>query len=317
MDKYNRETESSDFHVSRDNDIERYIVNDSIEKYIVQGNVETKKENLPTIAKSKKNKKDKKGIWGIIGIIIAALIKLKSIIILIFAKLKFLLIFFKLGKFASTLISMLLMILVYAKIYGWAFGLGFVVLLFVHEMGHYLSAKAVKLDVTLPLFIPFVGALISMKEEPKDAVTEAKVAIGGPLIGSLGALICFILYFSLKENFLMALAYTGFMLNLFNLIPLHPLDGGRIVSAISPKLWFIGIPIAAIALFKFFNPIILLLLILGIFQVINQYKNPDKAYYEVNPATRWIFAFMYFGLILFLGMGIAYIHGIHEYMLVK
>lgn len=90
-----------------------------------------------------------------------------------------------------------------------------------------------------------------MKEEPKDAVTEAKVAMGGPLIGSLGALICFILYFSLKENFLMALAYTGFMLNLFNLIPLHPLDGGRIVSAISPRLWIIGIPIAAIALFKF------------------------------------------------------------------
>lgn len=317
MDKYNRETENSDFHINRDNDIERYIVNDSIEKYIVQGNVETKKENLPTIAKSKKNKKDKKGIWGIIGIIIAVLIKLKSIIILIFTKLKFLLIFFKLGKFASTLISMLLMILVYAKIYGWAFGLGFVVLLFVHEMGHYLSAKAVKLDVTLPLFIPFVGALISMKEEPKDAVTEAKVAIGGPLIGSLGALICFILYFSLKENFLMALTYTGFMLNLFNLIPLHPLDGGRIVSAISPKLWLIGIPIAAIALFKFFNPIILLLLILGIFQVINQYKNPDKTYYEVKSTTRWIFAFMYFGLILFLGMGIAYIHGIHEYMLVK
>lgn len=316
MDKYNREINNSNLPI-KDSDIKNYIVSDGMKKYIIQGNMETKKANLPSVVKDENNKKDKKGLWGIIGIIIAVLVKIKSIIILIFTKLKFLLIFFKLGKFASTLISMILMILVYAKIYGWVFGLGFVILLFVHEMGHYLIARAVKLDVTLPLFIPFVGALISMKEEPRDAVTEAKVAIGGPLIGSLGALICFILYFYLKENFLMALAYTGFMLNLFNLIPLRPLDGGRIVSAISPKLWFVGIPIAVIALFKFFNPIILLLLVLGILQVINEYKNPNKTYYEVKPGTRWIFAFMYFGLILFLGIGIAYIHGIHEYMLVK
>ncbi|MFL0197230.1 site-2 protease family protein [Clostridium sp. WILCCON 0269] len=247
----------------------------------------------------------------------AVLIKFKTVLILILTKFKFLLILLKVSKFASTLISMLLMILVYAKIYGWAFGIGFVILLLVHEMGHYLSAKVVKLDVTLSLFIPFVGALINMKEKPKDAVMEAEVAIGGPLIGSLGALICFALYFLLKENFFMALAYTGFILNLFNLIPLHPLDGGRIVSAISPKLWFIGIPITVIALFEFFNPIILLLLILGIFQVVEQHKNPNKAYYEVEPSKRLVFALMYFGLILFLGMGIAYVHGVHQNMIVK
>ena len=156
-----------------------------------------------------------------------------------------------------------------------------------------------------------------MKKEPKDAVTEAKLAMGGPLFGSLGALGCLILYFILKEDFLMALAYSGFLLNLFNLIPLHPLDGGRTVSAISPKLWIIGIPIGIIALVKFFNPIILIMLVLGVIQVINQYKNPDKSYYDVTLSNRVIFALAYFGLMLLLGIGMTYIHGIHADILIQ
>lgn len=264
-----------------------------------------------------KRLRNKKGVWSIIGGIIAFLLKFKAIIILILTKLKFILVLLKLGKFASTFISMLIMIWVYAKIYGWAFGIGFVMLLFIHEMGHYLCAKYIKLHVTLPIFIPFVGALISMKDTPKDAVAEAKLAIGGPLLGSLGSLICFLLYFPLKQDFLMALAYTGFVLNLFNLIPLHPLDGGRTVSAISPKLWLIGIPAGVIALIKFFNPIILLLLVLGVLQLINQWKNPDKSYYDVPSYTRIIFAVIYFGLIALLGSGMTYIHSIHINMIIN
>jgi Zn-dependent protease len=302
MDNHNNEITTIELNIDKD---------ENEEKDTIDGNIEIKEENLIT------KLKDKKGIWGVMGSILAVLIKFKAILILILTKFKFVLILFKLGKFASTLISMLLMILIYARIYGWAFGIGFVVLLFIHEMGHYLSAKFIKLDVTLPLFIPFVGAIISMKEMPKNAEMEAKLAIGGPLLGSLGALICFLLYFLLKQNFYMALAYTGFMLNLFNLIPLHPLDGGRTVSAISPKLWLIGIPLGVIAFFKFFNPIILLLLVLGVIQVINQYKATNKAYYEVKPSARVVFALMYFGLILFLGIGINYIHGSYSSVLIN
>lgn len=264
-----------------------------------------------------KQLKNKKGIWGVLGSILALLLKFKAIIFLVLTKLKFLLVILKLGKFASTLISMFIMIAVYARIYGWAFGIGFVILLFIHEMGHYLCAKYIKLDVTLPIFIPFVGALIRMKEAPRDAVVEAKLAMGGPILGSLGSLICFLLYFPLKQNFLMALAYTGFMLNLFNLIPLHPLDGGRTVSAISPKLWLVGIPVGIVALVKFFNPIIVLLLVLGVLQLINQWKNPDKSYYEVLPSTRFAFAIVYFGLIALLGLGMTYIHSIHVNMIIS
>ncbi len=294
---------------SNENEIEN--LNLSEEKEIPIVNQENEKEDFIT------KLRNKKGIWGILGALLLVLVKFKAVILFVLMKFKFLLILLKLGKFASTLISMLLMIIVYAKMYGWAFGLGFVLLLFVHEMGHYLSAKIIKLDVTLPIFIPFVGAAIRMKEEPKDAATEAKLAIGGPLLGSLGALVCLVLYFVLEEDFLMALAYSGFILNLFNLIPLHPLDGGRTVSAISPKLWLIGIPIGIIALIKFFNPIILILLVLGIIQVVTAYKNPDKSYYEVKPLTRLAFAGIYFGLMLLLGIGITYIHGIHSSMLIQ
>lgn len=283
------------------------------EKEITNLNVLDTKEKDNLITKLK----NKKGFWGVLGAVLLILIKFKSAIIFILVKFKFIFIFLKLGKFISTIASMLLMIVIYAKTYGWTFASGFVLLLFIHEMGHYLTAKAIKLDVGVPIFIPFVGALISLKEEPKDAVTEAKVAMGGPLVGSLGSLICLLLYYILKEDVLMALAYTGFMLNLFNLIPVHPLDGGRVVSAISPRLWLIGIPIGVIALFKAFNPIILILLALGIVKVIEQYRNPDKLYYEVKTTTRWMFALGYFGLILLLGLGITYIHGIHSSILIQ
>lgn len=299
MDNSENEMKNINFNISED---------DAEEKDIVIISSESKKEDLIT------KLKDKKGVWGVLGAIFLILLKFKSVLIFALAKFKFILIFLKLGKFASTLVSMLLMIVVYAKMYGWAFGLGFVLLLFIHEMGHYLCAKFIKLDVTLPIFIPFVGAAIRMKEEPKDAVTEAKIAMGGPVLGSLGALICLVLYFLLKEDFLMALAYSGFVLNLFNLMPLHPLDGGRTVSAISPKLWLIGIPIGIIALLKFFNPIILMLLVLGVIQVISQFKNPNKSYYNVKPLTRLVFALAYFGLMLMLGLGITYIHGINVNM---
>jgi Zn-dependent proteases len=306
MDNYENEVETFNSDINKINYGE-----ESEEKAVIDKDEEEDKENFATRLKSKK------GILGLLGGILVILLKFKGIVFLVLSKLKFMFILLKLGKFASTIGSMLFMIVIYAQIYGWTFGVGFVVLLLIHEMGHYMVAKAIKLDVSLPIFIPFVGAAIRLKEEPKDAVIEAKVAIGGPLIGSLGSLICLIIGFLFNQDVFVALAYTGFMINLFNLIPLHPLDGGRIVSAISPKLWFIGIPIGVVALFKAFNPIIILLLIFGVIKVVEQYKSTDKSYYEVRRSTRWIFALSYFGLMLLLGLGITYVHGIHANMLIS
>lgn len=274
--------------------------------------LEIKYTENPDVSKSLVNTvKEKKGIWGALAVVAAVLAKFKVVIFLIFAKLKFILIALKFGKFASTLVSMIFMIVIYAQMYGWAYGLGFVLLIFAHEMGHYLVAKKLNINVSGPVFIPFFGAFISMKDQPADAVSEAKTAAGGPILGSLGALACAGGYMITGNNLFLALAYTGFMINLFNLIPVHPMDGGRIVTAISPKMWFIGIPILLFIAIKFFNPLIVIFLIMGCIQAYKQWKNPNSNYYNTNIKTKIIFSLIYFGLMAILGFGIFYIHDLH------
>ena len=127
----------------------------------------------------------------------------------------------KFGKLFTTGGTMLISLVVYAFIFGWKYAAGFVVLLFVHEMGHYIAAKQRGLDVGAPTFIPFVGAWINLKDLPHDAETEAYVGLGGPLLGTVGAIAT---YFAARETgatWLLAVAYSGFFLNLFNLIPLR------------------------------------------------------------------------------------------------
>ncbi|WP_411682058.1 site-2 protease family protein [Clostridium thailandense] len=262
---------------------------------------ELKEQDGVQIVKNVDKEKAKKGKWAGLGIAGALVAKF-------FVKLKFLLVFLKLGKLASTFGSMLVMIWIYAKLHGWVFGVGFVLLLFMHEMGHYFAAKRVKLPVSTPIFIPFVGALISMKEEPADASIEAFVAIGGPVLGSISALMCLVIYYVTGKSVFIALAYTGFILNLFNLIPVHPLDGGRVVTAISPMLWIIGIPLMAFAALIHFNPIIIMILVLSVIQLYKYYKDPNKKYYEVERSTRIIYAVTYFGLIAILGACSGYIY---------
>ena len=140
---------------------------------------------------------------------------------------------------------MLISVFAYAFVFGWWYAVGFVALIFAHEMGHFLAARKRGLNVGLPTFIPFVGAWIELKEQPMNAETEAFVGIAGPMLGSAAAFVCYILARDSGSGLLMALAYAGFVLNLFNLIPLTPLDGGRIVSVISPRIWFLGVPMLA------------------------------------------------------------------------
>jgi Zn-dependent protease len=250
----------------------------------------------------------KKGILSLFAVLFALLMKGKFIIIFLLSKLKFLIIFLKLGKFATTAFSMVATIGIYAMLYGFKYALGIVGLLFVHEMGHYIIAKRVGLAVSGPVFIPFVGALIGMKEEPKDAITEAQVGYGGPLFGSLAAVACLFMYWVTGSELAVALAYTGFLLNLFNLLPVHPLDGGRIVSAVSPYLWLIGIPVLVYLMIRLFSPILMLIIILGIAQVYRLWKNRDElsVYYNVPLRERIQFSILYFGLVGTLGMGISY-----------
>ncbi|MDQ1143662.1 Zn-dependent protease [Bacillus sp. SORGH_AS 510] len=171
-----------------------------------------------------------KTTWGVLGTIAALLL----------GKLKYLLVILKILKL-QTLISMFIYLGTYALIFGWKFAVALVYLLFVHEMGHLYAAKRIKLPVSPAIFIPFMGAVIGMKEMPKNAKDEGFVAYMGPLFGLLSFLPAIPLYLFTHEPFWALLIILGGMLNLFNLIPITPLDGGRIAAGISTKLWGLGI----------------------------------------------------------------------------
>jgi len=219
----------------------------------------------------------------------------------------------KLGKLLTTGGSMLVSVVVYAWIYGWRYAVGFVGLLFVHEMGHYLAAKQRGLDVGAPTFIPFVGAWIELKDMPHDAETEAWVGLGGPLLGSIGALLCYFWARETDSRLLLAVAYSGFFLNLFNLIPLSPLDGGRITAVLSPRIWLLGVPVLA-AVFSGAQPHADPAGCAGRPQVMKALKyrsdsEEAQTYYAVSAAVRTEYAFYYLSLVLFLAV---MAHDVHD-----
>jgi Zn-dependent protease len=144
-------------------------------------------------------------------------------------------------KALISIFSMLLTIWVYASIYGLPFAFGFVLMILIHEMAHCFAAKQRGLDVGLPAFIPFVGAWINLREHPHDAETEAYVAYAGPFVGTLAAFAAYFYGRNIGSDLWQAVAYSGFIINLFNLIPVSPLDGGRITQVLSPRIWLGGV----------------------------------------------------------------------------
>jgi len=173
---------------------------------------------------------------------------------LLLTKFKFVLLaLFKL-KFVGTSVSMLVSVGAYALLFPLPFAVGFVALIWIHEMGHVLQLRREGIKASAPMFIPFLGAFVAMKEMPKDALAEARVGLAGPLLGTLGALGALGLYALTTEPLLLGLAYVGFFLNLFNLAPMLPLDGGRAVGAMSPLFWVLGVLVMVGLLFVRPNP---------------------------------------------------------------
>ena len=202
--------------------------------------------------------------------------------------------------------TMLLTVGVYAMTWGVWFAVGFVLLLLVHECGHLLAAKRVGLRVGAPVFIPFMGAIIALKEAPRNAWIEAQVGIGGPLLGSLGAGLCEALFLVTGIPIFRALAYTGFLLNLFNLAPAGFLDGGRIVTALSPWLWLVGFAILIVLTVTRPNFILILILVFSVPRLISLFKRKSKEerrYFEVTAWQRWTMGLLYFGLVVLLVLG--------------
>src|SRR5438477_9620830 len=242
------------------------------------------------------------GPVAVVGVVIAKFFaKLKFFIL---PALKFLPLLLKSGG------TMVLMIWVYTMMWGWKFAVGFVVLLLVHECGHLIVAKKFGLKVGAPVFIPFMGAFIALKEAPRNAWMEACVGIGGPLLGSLGALICNSLGEVSDAPVFIALAWFGYFLNLFNLTPVGMLDGGRIVTALSRWLWLPGFAVLVWFGWKYPNFVIWLIVLLSLPRVYSLFRKrteEEQRYFEVTPSQRWKMSVLYFGLIavLLFGMHVA------------
>lgn len=219
----------------------------------------------------------------------------------------------KLGKLLTSGGTMLVSVAVYAFVYGWRYAVGFVALLLLHEMGHFLAARHRGLDVGLPTFIPFVGAWIELKSMPHNAETEAWVGLGGPLAGTIGSLLCYFLARNYDSNWLLAVAYAGFFLNLFNMIPLSPFDGGRITAVLSPRIWLLGVPVLGALFIYRPSPMLILMALLAAPQVLKalRYRSDDEGatYYAVSPAVRVEYGSYYIALLAFLAV---MTHDVHE-----
>ncbi|MBN2573320.1 MAG: site-2 protease family protein [Deltaproteobacteria bacterium] len=208
------------------------------------------------------------------------------------------------GKLLLTFGSMLAMVAIEARIFGWLFAVGFVLMILVHELGHGHAIKREGLQAGYPIFIPFFGAMIALRGQPRNSLVEARIAIAGPVAGTVAALGATTLFLLTDSRLYLALAYFGYFLNLFNLIPISPLDGGRVARMFSRRIWIVGLAIMAIFFLLHPSP---QLAIIGIFALIYSLSRrsappgPDET--QVTPKERTRMAINYFGLAAFLTIG--------------
>jgi Zn-dependent protease len=228
------------------------------------------------------------------------------------AKFKFILFAIFKFKVVTTSLSMVVSIGAYSLLWGWKFALGFVALLFVHEAGHALEAKRQGLPVSAPVFIPFLGAAILLKENPQNAWREAQIALAGPIVGSLGAAAVWWYGEATDNNLLIAVAFTGFFLNLFNLLPIVPLDGGRAVAALHPAFWLVGLVGLAALTVVAPNPILILILVVSARELWSRWRTRDtpeaRTYYSIPPWQRVAVAVVYLGLAAALAVAMSASH---------
>jgi Zn-dependent protease len=225
----------------------------------------------------------------------------------------------KFKGFALSAVSIALAAWAYGWYFGWwAFGIGFVLLILIHESGHLLVARALRLPATLPVMLPFLGAFVAMRQRPKTVAEEAQMAVGGPILGSIASALCYVGYLTAPNTYwgglLIGLAYFGFVINLFNLVPVTPLDGGRVMSVVSKWFNVAGLLVAVglLLLTHFQSPILFLIVIVGAFSTWQRFRSTvaDPAYYQVPTSARWALGGVYLALLLALTMGVEVTHGL-------
>jgi Zn-dependent protease len=210
-------------------------------------------------------------------------------------------ILFKIKAF-TLVFTMVASVWAYALLYGWKFAVGIVLMIFIHEMGHVIVLRARGIEAGLPVFLPFLGAFVSMKSQPKSVYDESLSGIAGPVFGVVGAFGALGLASLYDSNMLRAIAYVGFLLNLFNLLPVLPLDGGRTVASLSPKIWLAGLVMLLGYEVWRPSPVIPIILLLGGFELYRRWKGRNtaasKAYFALTPRQRLNIGGAYVGLIV-------------------
>ena len=246
-------------------------------------------------------------IGGVVAAVIAAVAKF-------FAAIKGLLLLLPKLKLLTTSGTALVSVAAYSLFWGWEFAAGFVVLLFLHEMGHVIALRREGIKASTPMFIPFLGAAIFSKSLGENALAEARVGLAGPILGSLAAAVVAVAGAITGSSFLLALAYVGFLINLFNLLPVVPLDGGRAMAAMAPWMWFLGFGALVALEFAFPNPILLIVLLFGGMETWRRWQRrksrslEQAAYYRVAPRHRLLVGAVYVGLIAGLAFGMYETH---------
>lgn len=214
--------------------------------------------------------------------------------------------FAKLGKLLPTALSMGVMIWLEAMRHGWWFGVGFVLLILVHEMGHGFAIKAAGLRTGPIVFLPFMGAMIALKDRPQTAKVEADIAYGGPFWGTMAACACAGVYLATHQRLWLSLAYTGFFLNLFNLVPVTPFDGGRITQAFSRKTWIIGLVMLGALLLVIPSPQLMIIAVMALFSVFS--RGQANEYAELSDDEKTGVMVRYFALAFFLAAAMYFSH---------
>ena len=240
----------------------------------------------------------RKRLAGLLAPLAALAVKAKSLLLLV-------------GniKLFATFGSMAVSIVAYGWLFGYTFAVGFVLLLLLHELGHVIQLRREGIRASAPVFIPFLGAMIASKSLGKDAAAEARVGLAGPILGSIATLVPFAIWLATGDEFWRALAYLGFFLNLFNLLPVVPLDGGRAMAALSPAVWVVGLAGLIVLAFIYPSPILILIVLFGGYESYRRWKSrnlpQNQAYYAVPARTRAIVAVVYLGLAAALSVGVA------------
>jgi Zn-dependent protease len=183
-----------------------------------------------------------------------------------FAQFKAVLLLLPKLKLLTTAGTMLVSVGAYALIWGWQFGIGVVLLLLVHEMGHYIQFRLEGVHPRLPVFVPFLGAYVQ-GEALDDPAAETRVALAGPILGGLGALALIPIYHATGNDLWRALAFFGFLINLFNLLPVSILDGNTATKSLSRSLWIV-MTVGVIALaFLWPSPVLLIFVLVAVLRL--------------------------------------------------